>query len=91
VAKVKIAIDGSKATGRYRVDCECGSSWTGQGEMLGIVSYSPALPIAECVVHRRLEHPDLSQDIRFSARFSDWLHSYWDAANIREMSRLTTA
>jgi hypothetical protein len=91
VAKVKIAIDGSKATGRYRVDCECGTSWTGEGEMLGIMQFSPALPVAETVVHMRLEHPEQELDARFSARFNSWLAAYWDAANIREMSKLTTA
>ena len=80
---MKLAIDGSLAMGTYRVDCECGDTWHGQAENIGRLEWSPALPIAECVVHMKLVHPELGLDIRFSERFRQWLVRYWDQTNLR--------
>jgi hypothetical protein len=88
---VKIAIDGSKATGHYRVDCECGDRWSGQGEPLLFGRWNPALPIAECIVHMKLEHPEGTPELRFAQRFSEWLQQYWQDASLREATQLTSA
>ena len=75
---MKLAIDGSKYNGMYRVDCECGDNWSGTGTTEIGGGFSPALPIAECVAHMKLVHPDAqSPDIRFSTRFEGWLEYYW--------------
>lgn len=81
---MKLAIDGSSHTGNYRVDCECSNSWQGQGEAAGAAAWSPALPIAECVVHMHLAHNSQQCDIRFSDRFRAWLVAYWNQANGRQ-------
>lgn len=80
---MKIAIDG-KTSGLYRGDCECGFSWHGTGERHFDGFHSPALPIAEGVVHFRMCHPNDRFDMRFSQRFEEWLVAYWqrgDALN----------
>ena len=81
---MKIAIDGSAHTGNYRADCECSATWQGQGEAITTVAWSPALPIAEAVVHMRLAHSDDQANIRFSDRFRAWLIAYWDQASRRQ-------
>lgn len=80
---MKQRIDGSTHTGTYRVECECGDSWTGQGEAIGAANWSPALPIAECVCHMKMVHPNIEPEVVFSARFSQWLLSYWERASLR--------
>jgi hypothetical protein len=80
---MKIAIDGNAHTGNYRCDCECGSHWIGQGEPIGPVNFSPALPIAEAIVHMKLQHPTVPLDLRHSHRFNEWLLSYWERASLR--------
>jgi hypothetical protein len=80
---MKIAIDGSYRTGNYRCECECGTNWHGQGEPIGTVNFSPALPIAETVVHMKLTHHGTLLDIRWSDRFAEWLLRYWERASLR--------
>jgi hypothetical protein len=81
---VKLSIDGSKHTGAYRVECECGDHWSGQAENQGRFDFCPALPIAEAVVHMKLQHPEGLIDLRFTARFTDWLHRFWEVESLRE-------
>lgn len=78
-----MAIDGAQGTGRYRVDCECGQNWSGQCERFGAASYTPALPIAECVVHLRMCHEGGTPNLRFSLRFEQWLTHYWELMSLR--------
>jgi len=80
---VRLNIDGARHSGNYRCDCECGASWHGQGESVTGHSWSPALPIAECMVHLREQHPKAQFDLGFSERFRLWLVSYWDEATMR--------
>jgi hypothetical protein len=80
---IQLRVDGAKHTGTYRVECECGDTWGGQGEPIGAVNWSPALPIAECCVHVKMLHPNAGLDLQFSERFRDWLLSYWERANLR--------
>lgn len=75
---MKIAIDGHRLSGLYRVDCECGDTWRGEGERLPELAFSPALPIAECVAHFRLCHEEKLLEVRFSEKFSQWLVSHWE-------------
>jgi hypothetical protein len=42
---------------------------------------SPALAIAECVVHQRLHHGENPPQITFTAMFEQWLLAYWDYTN----------
>jgi hypothetical protein len=84
---MKLRIDGATHTGTYRVVCECQDTWTGQGEAIGAVNWSPALPIAECCAHMKIAHPMVSMDVEFSERFRDWLLSYWERATLRLASR----
>ncbi len=72
----KIAIDGTKMSGRYRVDCECGMSCQGRAGRATKVR-SPALPVAEAVAHMELSHPDEQMDLVFSRMFVDWMMQYW--------------
>ncbi len=72
-----LTVDGSHHSGNYRVDCLCGTTWSGQGEAMPRWGYSPALPVAECVAHMKLAHPDLSMDLRFTSRFEVWLTNHW--------------
>jgi len=73
-----VAFDGNSTNGSYRVDCECGTNWSGQAEPAGVRSWSPALPVAECVVHMRLAHQSELPIIRFTTRFNDWHQQYWE-------------
>jgi len=82
---LRLDIDGSAHTGTYRVVCDCGTIWTGRGEAIGAVNFSPALPIAECVVHIKMCHKGSLQDLRFSDRFSAWLTAYWEREGLRRM------
>jgi len=84
---MKIAIDGNTHTGNYKCECECGSTWIGQGEPIGAVNFSPALPIAEAVVHMKLQHPTIPLDLRWSHRFTAWLLHYWERASLRQVGR----
>lgn len=78
---MRLAFDGSQRTGTYRVDCECGTNWSGQAEPAGVRTWSPALPVAESIVHMRLTHDGDSPELRFTHRFSDWLEQYWEKVN----------
>jgi len=81
---VRLDIDGSAHTGNYQVRCvSCSDQWTGQGEQIGAANFSPALPIAECVVHVKLGHQGQEVDIRFTERYRQWLISYWERASLR--------
>jgi hypothetical protein len=86
---MKVAIDGRSFFGGYEVQCECGDRWKGTGEELRHGFFSPALPIAEAVVHMRLCHPGVQLDVHMTADFESWLASYWEWANMREASQLT--
>ncbi len=83
--KQRLTIDGAAHSGGYRVDCECGDNWSGIGERIGEHNHSPALPIAECVVHVRLCHSVAELDLRFTSRFESWLEHYWNSVNLRAM------
>jgi len=74
---VTLTIDGARHSGTYQVTCQCGASWTGQGETLNAYSWSPAAPIAECVAHMKLDHPQGMTDLVFTERFEAWLLDYW--------------
>lgn len=80
----KLVIDGSKDTGQYRVDCECGDNWSGVGQESSGSAFGPALPIAECVVHMKLTHPEHRPDLYFTLRFEAWLQHYWEVLSLRE-------
>jgi hypothetical protein len=80
---LKVEIDGSSHTGTYRVKCACETYWNGQGEATGDLSWSPALPIAEAVVHMRLQHGGTRADLDLSDRFKAWLQVYWEQASRR--------
>lgn len=86
---MKMAIDGSGGDGTYRVDCECGEFWRGHGQADLGHGFSPALPIAECVAHIKLAHPEERPDIRFSDKFQAWLLRYWSRASLMQASALT--
>lgn len=75
---MRLAIDGSRHNGLYRVDCECGANWSGEAPTDRHGGFGPALPIAECVAHIDLEHKGEPMDIRFSHRFDRWLLQYWE-------------
>jgi hypothetical protein len=83
---MKIAIDGSEHTGRYRVDCECGVNWSGRGHEDRVLTWSPILPIAETIVHFKLTHEFTLMDLRFSDRFRAWLHTAWETLNKHDMT-----
>jgi hypothetical protein len=83
--KTRLLIDGSSHTGNYRVICDCDDAWTGRAEAIGTVNWSPALPIAECVVHMKICHDGALIDLQFTDRFRSWLTSYWERANLRIM------
>lgn len=85
---MKIAIDGSVTNGRYRVECECGMVWNGTAEHNRLNQWSPALPVAECAVHLKLEHPNTLLDLRFTSRFTRWLESHWEHSNERQATGL---
>lgn len=78
MSRRKVAIDGNKLTGHYRVDCECGDNWSGMGNRYGIGLWSPALPIAEAVAHHHLVHDGDGVDLQWTERFSAWLLQYWE-------------
>lgn len=80
---MKVAIDGDRVVGLYRVDCECGDSWQGDAERLTESHFSPALPVAEAVAHIRLCHEGDQLDVRFSTKFSDWLVGHWDHVSMK--------
>ena len=80
-----LTIDGSAHTGNYRVVCECGDVWHGQGERLSVTQWNPALPIAECVVHIKLCHSGVPLEVGFSTRFTQWMQAYWERASLRLM------
>lgn len=85
---MKIAVDGDHVLGTYRVDCECGTHWSGRvvGDLIS--KASPALPIAEVVVHMRLAHEGQLLDLRFSERFRRWLQHYWELASLEELTKV---
>ena len=80
---MKMAIDGSRHTGLYSVDCECGGGWTGVTEKDRYRIYSPALPIAECVAHVDVAHPGAELDVRFNSYFQQWLMAYWERVSLQ--------
>jgi hypothetical protein len=84
---IRLDIDGTSHTGNYRVDCECRTSWHGQGEPIGSVNWSPAAPIAECIVHLKLCHNADRGDMWFSDRFRLWLIHYWEREALRLQAR----
>ncbi len=81
---VTVNIDGAQHSGNYRCDCECGANWYGQGEQISPVGYSPAMPLAEAVVHMRLAHHRAHADLRLSGRMEDWLETYWRCLSDRD-------
>lgn len=88
---MKMGIDGSNIAGYYRVDCECGTSWQGQTERFVKANWSPALPVAECVVHMKLEHSGHQLHIAFSEQFREWLVHYWEIANLEIATGIMSA
>lgn len=87
---ITLVVDGSGDTGAYRVECYCGDVWTGRGELSPDTSWSPAMPIAECVVHVNLEHPEEQINIRWTPDFEKWLQHYWEFGSLREATKLST-
>jgi len=81
---LKILIDGGRHSGGYRVTCECGDMWTGQGAPDGVSMWSPALAVAEAVVHMKTGHQGLTIDLSFTPRFDEWLVAYWQRQNQRQ-------
>lgn len=77
---MKIAIDGSP-TGGYRADCECGTSWSGTTFRDRSTYFSPALPVAEAVVHMRMCHDNVGLQLCFTWRFENWLEKYWELSS----------
>ena len=77
---MKIALDGSP-NGGYRGDCECGTSWCGHTWQDKSGMNSPALPVAEAVVHMRMCHDEEFLQLVFSWRFENWLQNYWDRSS----------
>lgn len=85
---IKMVVHGSYQRGRYIVECECGQKWEGRGITDALMNFSPALPIAETVVHMKLEHPVELQELRFTESFRAWLHHYWEIAALREATEV---
>jgi len=83
---IQLAIEGRRDVGRYTVECECGSKWSGWGERDYTDHFSPALPIAEVVAHMQMEHPECRPDVRFGPLFRDWLIQHWELASFRQAS-----
>jgi hypothetical protein len=80
---IKIVIHGGHQSGKYIVECECGMNWEGRGIVDALLTFSPALPIAESVVHMKLAHPVELLDVRFTEAFKGWLQKYWEVASLR--------
>jgi hypothetical protein len=89
--KTRITIDGASHTGGYRCDCDCGTTWNGRAESTGVADYSPALPVAEAVVHMQMNHKGAFLDLSFTARFREWLTSYWERCSLRVAQRQSRA
>lgn len=85
----KIAIDGNKLNGHYRVDCECGDNWSGIGKRYGLAMWSPAGPIAEAVAHQHMTHDGDGIDVQWTVRFSQWLLQYWEFTSTLESEDTT--
>jgi hypothetical protein len=85
---MKVAIDGQRVVGLYRVDCECGGTWRGDAERSTPNHFSPALPVAEAVAHMRMCHPEELLDVRFSEKFSEWLVSHWEYVSFQTAREL---
>jgi len=79
----RVTIDGNHFVATYRCQCECGDSWHGTAEPFRPGDPSPALPIAEVIVHMRLAHGGALVDIQFTQRFKAWLLWHWEKANDR--------
>lgn len=75
---IAVLIDGGAHTGHYRCQCECGTTWTGQGAEDGHAVWSPAMPLAEAVAHFKMCHAETSLDLRLTERFKTWLTQYWE-------------
>ena len=73
---MNIALD-VRPIGRYRGDCECGFTWTGHAVVDISKVASPALPLAEAVVHHRMCHDNQMIQLVFSYQFELWLEQYW--------------
>jgi hypothetical protein len=82
-----ITIDGAEHLGTYRGQCECGATWHGSAEKLPDGTFAPLMPVAESIVHMKLEHGDTRADVVFAPRFRLWLQAYWAQANRRDAIR----
>jgi hypothetical protein len=80
---MRLTIDGTFSNGVYRVDCECGTHWSGRAHPYG-AAWSPALPIAEATVHVKLNHEGEQLELRFLRRFEEWLEKYWEWESLRQ-------
>jgi len=89
--KTRIIIDGAAHSGGYRCQCDCGTVWHGRGESMGVADYSPALPVAEAVVHMKMNHPGAFLDVAFTERFRGWLTNYWERCSLRAAQRQSRA
>jgi hypothetical protein len=78
----EIHIHGEYMTGLYRVECRCGAAWTGEARRYGVVFYSPAMPVAESVVHCLEEHKGQRPYVTFSPAFTNWLVQHWEQVNL---------
>ncbi len=89
-----LAIDGRLHTGSYRVVCLCGDTWNGCAEHLGAFEWNPVTPLAEAVVHFKMEHASTRLELEISEEYREWLVSYWQhqsARADREHQRLARA
>lgn len=77
---MKIALDGS-AAGKYRGDCECGFSWSGDVSNSELLQANPTMAIAETVVHMRMVHSEQALNLYFTERFERWLFKIWQVAS----------
>jgi hypothetical protein len=73
-----VLIDGDRTNGVYHVACTCSATWTGTAPSAKAGYWSPALPIAEAVAHRGLEHQDEEIVVDFTPQFRGWLGQYWE-------------
>lgn len=76
---MKLYVDGGRARG-YRLDCECGFSWSSGPQAADSLNRTAALPIGCAVVHMRLSHPDQFPNLQFSRDYSAELAKVWNTA-----------
>jgi hypothetical protein len=74
---LSVTVAGNDRTGSYTGGCECGSSWSGSIRIVDDRCPSPAMPVAEAMVHAKLEHRNEHVDMHFTVGFVQWLMQFW--------------